>query len=1056
MDDSKTYSADEETNTHSENNAGLGLDPDDINIINDPSTWDPPLECLLSYAKSLEFDVENDPPELLDIAKKYLLRTLPEGYLLAYVKDTYQIFYINSNTYVIYVELGFEEEAKEEYINKKIQLLEEKEKEKENKNEEKEDKKEEEKEDKIEEEKEDKKDEEEEKEKEEKEEEDEENKGEKEEKKEGKKEEQEEEKKKEKKENEENEESDEEIKYIDPEDIIIIYDQLTWEPAEKYIMSYACKLGYDKDKDPPEILDIAKKYLITPLPNIYIAFIKNNNQILYINKDNNEIELNNEKEEDAKKEFEMLRKKKDEEKEKNSEDNKDNEFTEEKSDDTESIDIIIDRKFLLDKAKIKYYNFKNKLKEKYINNKKNLKKAYKEKYNKMKKEEEIKLKDKYDKENINLINTLEEEFKKNINTFKEQLKKEFLNNYKESKYQSNNEKESLRVKMENLENDIKNKKNLIRTKIYSQKTKIKNEIELKKSTLDKKKYNKTLTIKSQLDKAYEEYTKNFKKNFINENTKDINDKIKLIRQKNDILLEEYELELKENNEALKSIIKNELEVKIQKDINEYKKHIINKNKTEADEINNKIINIEKNCDNVIDLLKKESDDNKKTLEKEIDKLNDNIKMIYNEKIFEIIKKEGDEIIKNNNNKVNFEDYLMEKKIEKNLKLNKIKMLYDLSEKEYKNKMINIELYKNLILLITKKILENNNLYDKMNNSNEKENYKFNDALLINELLIDVQQLIKNFSFEYNSLNNKGLFLILEDNLNKLNTINENLFKKINIFNISNTFKRDIIYKDAEKYINKNLNQQLKNNSNNNSKYSSINNVFNNSNKIVINNSKTISKVKDYRLNYYLPKLNKNIKNQFSFENFYLYNKIMDKFLEEYKSLEMKINTLNNKISLNNKLNNNRYNNIKYNEFFKNNIQNLHIYEKDVNNNKKKLNKIKNECDILFSDINYGLYNSECINEKLRTILEKFEDDTKNDNIYYLNNINNINNINNDNINKNTKKSSSLDLKNKSTQLAKNYYTLNKTDKKENKREKKYINNIYIHYPLNIHNLFHNF
>ena len=74
----------------------------------------------------------------------------------------------------------------------------------------------------------------------------------------------------------------------------------------------------------------------------------------------------------------------------------------------------------------------------------------------------------------------------------------------------------------------------------------------------------------------------------------------------------------------------------------------------------------------------------------------------------------------------------------------------------------------------------------------------------------------------------------------------------------------------------------------------------------------------------------------------------------------------------------------------------------------------------------------------------------------MNNINNINNINNDNINKNTKKSSSLDLKNKSTQLAKNYYTLNKTDKKENKREKKYINNIYSHYPLNRHNLFHNF
>jgi hypothetical protein len=54
------------------------IDPNDLDIINDPEEWHPSLEHIRAYATKLGFDVDNDPPELLNIAEKYLLEKLDD------------------------------------------------------------------------------------------------------------------------------------------------------------------------------------------------------------------------------------------------------------------------------------------------------------------------------------------------------------------------------------------------------------------------------------------------------------------------------------------------------------------------------------------------------------------------------------------------------------------------------------------------------------------------------------------------------------------------------------------------------------------------------------------------------------------------------------------------------------------------------------------------------------------------------------------------------------------------------------------------------------------
>ena len=87
------------------------------------------------------------------------------------------------------------------------------------------------------------------------------------------------------------EDNEDSYQLIDPNDLYII-DDPNWKAPQEYIVAYATQLGYNKDEDPKEMLDVAEKYLNYKLPdNIKRAFSKVNLQILYIDKNTQEINL---------------------------------------------------------------------------------------------------------------------------------------------------------------------------------------------------------------------------------------------------------------------------------------------------------------------------------------------------------------------------------------------------------------------------------------------------------------------------------------------------------------------------------------------------------------------------------------------------------------------------------------------------------------------------------------------------------------------------------------------------------------------------------------------
>jgi hypothetical protein len=103
------------------------------------------------------------------------------------------------------------------------------------------------------------------------------------------------------------EDNEDSYQLIDPNDLYII-DDPNWKPTQEYIVAYATQLGYNKDEDPKEMLDVAEKYLNYKLPdNIKRAFSKVNLQILYIDKNTQEINLSSYLEESAKEEMDKIR-----------------------------------------------------------------------------------------------------------------------------------------------------------------------------------------------------------------------------------------------------------------------------------------------------------------------------------------------------------------------------------------------------------------------------------------------------------------------------------------------------------------------------------------------------------------------------------------------------------------------------------------------------------------------------------------------------------------------------------------------------------------------------
>ena len=107
---------------------------------------------------------------------------------------------------------------------------------------------------------------------------------------------------------------DDEDNFLNPEDLSII-DEKTWEPSDEEILSYALKLGYDIEKDPDELFEVAYYYMKYPLPEGWKrAIYKKTKELMYINMEDGEIEVATEIEEMAhqmylEKKEEMLEKK---------------------------------------------------------------------------------------------------------------------------------------------------------------------------------------------------------------------------------------------------------------------------------------------------------------------------------------------------------------------------------------------------------------------------------------------------------------------------------------------------------------------------------------------------------------------------------------------------------------------------------------------------------------------------------------------------------------------------------------------------------------------------
>ena len=87
--------------------------------------------------------------------------------------------------------------------------------------------------------------------------------------------------------------------YLSPEELSII-DERLWEPTDEQILAYALKLGYDIEKDPDELFEVAYYYMKYPLPEGWKrAIYKQTKELMYVNMEDGEIEITTEIEEMA-------------------------------------------------------------------------------------------------------------------------------------------------------------------------------------------------------------------------------------------------------------------------------------------------------------------------------------------------------------------------------------------------------------------------------------------------------------------------------------------------------------------------------------------------------------------------------------------------------------------------------------------------------------------------------------------------------------------------------------------------------------------------------------
>ena len=505
--------------------------------------------------------------------------------------------------------------------------------------------------------------------------------------------------------------------YVSPQDISI-KDEQVWDPTDEEIIAYAAKLGYDIEKDPDELFEVAYYYMKYPLPEGWKrGVMKTSKELVYINLVDGEIEISTEIEEMAhqmylEKKAEMNQKnifKKSPEKEKTTvvprkkipplnplqksnnsnglraslpsiKESNSNKKNNNKNNIIEKNDFLIDNKNILEKNKediIKLNNNIDRFLEKSLSEK-----AFKELTNQNEKEipkekelEKSKEKNKQNnliKDNYKIIKNQEKNLNIEIEDKEDKKKNYFLDNDNEEEEEENDEDED----------DILDKKSSKEDDFLEKMLKKDKELEALRKQKEKDielVLNSNENIKNLVGKEFLNSEENLKK------TKELE------KEKKNYLQKKLE-ELKEYKETVKINYKD----KKDKEDN-YNKELKNKyEKKLKEELNNKKEKLKRQFEEKLELYEQQLINKKNKEEKRYKDELINIKNTRKEENIENIKKKREKEKENLKNKK--EELL--KEIEK---LKKIKNSNDASISQKK-----LNLQKNIVLIDEKKNLDKKN------------------------------------------------------------------------------------------------------------------------------------------------------------------------------------------------------------------------------------------------------------------------------------------------------------------------------------------------------------
>ena len=571
-----------------------------------------------------------------------------------------------------------------------------------------------------------------------------------------------------------------EEKEIDPNDLEIINDPEDWHPKPEHIKAYATKLEFDIDNDPPELLNIAEKYLLEKLEDekIVRAFDKNNLTLYYINTYTSDIELDNPIDEKAKDEYNNKKREINLKKEEEKSEKINNDLDVSLEDEVENNELIKkkneeEKKEYLNTIKNEFINYKDELKSKYREEKDILIKKYKEEIEK----EEILLKrNSRDKYNIKPYEKeLEEKYNKEILNYKNEYLKDVE---EEAKNESGNEDDlltTLHLKIEYLKNEIQIKRNEIEQKNKEQKI-------LKIQNLDEIKQKKISEIELDFNNKVKDFERTLEKNFEKKKankSQSLNKEID-IDINIDKLLNEYSKEINEDYSKRKIELKKILEDEHLTEVEIIENNLRNNNKKEIEDINNKINDLFSSYNEQINNIRKKSEikienellnkienndmyyklnkDLLTNINKEFKDIIDKIRqIIIDEDIDEPIEKTESKIIK----------FLFEYFYQKKSELEKIKNKFDLEENEYIIKEFNINYLKEIILTINKSLNEANNSFQYNDDDNN------NNEILVERIINKCLKVINGYKENFDIKTNKKIYPFLEETLILFFKLNDN-------------------------------------------------------------------------------------------------------------------------------------------------------------------------------------------------------------------------------------------------------------------------------------------